>query len=125
LFLTRAGVENQKVVDVIALIIKEFQKIKHAGVNPSEFKRAREYLSGQLLLGLEDTMDHMLWIGEEMATKNRVKSLKNVLKRLERIKPGDIKRIAKDVFDPKRYNLAVVGPVTGPQKKAIQVLLKT
>jgi len=123
LFLVRAGVDNQKVVQAVALIIKELNKIKHDGVSRSEFQRAREYLSGQLLLGLEDTLEHMLWVGEGIVSKNKIKTLKGILKELKKIKPADMKRIAKVILNAKRYNLAVVGPLTGQQKKQINQLL--
>ena len=123
LFLIRAGVDNKKVVETIALIIKELNKIKRSGVTQGEFQRAREYLSGQLLLGLEDTMEHMLWVGEGIITKNKVKTRKSVLKELNKIKPADMKRIAKAILNAKRYNLAVIGPVTDQQETQISKLL--
>jgi len=123
LFLVRAGVDNQKIVEAVELILKELNKIKRLGVGQNEFQRAREYLSGQLLLGLEDTMDHMLWIGEGVIVKNKVKTLKGMLKEFERIKPADMKRIAKETLNTNRYNLAVVGPVTTQQEKQLSRLL--
>ena len=124
LFLIRAGVDNQKIVDTVRVILKELNKIKRAGVAQGEFERAREYLMGQLLLGLEDTMDHMLWIGESIVARNKVKTLKSVLKKFENVSAGDIKRVACEVFNPKKYNLAIVGPVTEQQQKELKELLK-
>jgi predicted Zn-dependent peptidase len=123
LFLIRAGVDNQKIVEAVTLIAKELNKIKREGVSQNEFKRAREYLSGQFLLGLEDTMDHMLWIGEGILTKNKIKTLKSVLNELDKIKPSDIKRVAREILDTKHYNLSVVGPVTKQQEAHLNKLL--
>jgi len=53
LFLVRAGVENSRIVDAMALILKEFRKIRKADVTDSEFKRAKDYLLGQLILVLK------------------------------------------------------------------------
>jgi len=123
-FLIRAGVDNQKIVEAVTLILKELTKIKRNGVGRSEFQRAREYLSGQLLLGLEDTLEHMLWVGEGIVTKNKIKTLKSILKELKKIKPADMKRIARAILNTKRYNLAVVGPVTKQQEAQISKLLR-
>jgi len=68
-------------------------------------------------------MDHMLWIGEGVIAKNKVKTLKEVLKKLAGIKPSDITRVAGEVLDGGRYNLAVVGPITMPQEKELRRLL--
>ena len=81
-FMIRAVLDNKKIVETITLIVKELNKIRRAGVTLGEFQRAREYLSGQLLLGLEDTMEQMLGIGEGIRTKNRIKTRRSVLKEL-------------------------------------------
>jgi predicted Zn-dependent peptidase len=123
LFLVRAGVDNQKIVEAMTLVFRELDKIKRLGVNQSEFQRAREYLLGQLLLGLEDTMDHMLWLGDSLISKDETKTLKSIIKIFEKIKKEDIKRVAKDVLNARSYNLAVVGPVTAQQEKQLAGLL--
>ena len=68
-------------------------------------------------------MEHMLWVGEGVATKNKVKTRKSILKELSKIKPADMKRVAKAVLVAKCYNLAVIGPVTGKQEKQMSKLL--
>ena len=123
LFLIRAGVDNQKIVEAVSVILKELEKIKRNGVGISEFERAREYLSGQLLLGLEDTMENMLWIGGSMISKNEVETLKSVIKIFSKIKKEDVKRVAKDILNVKRYNLALVGPITNKQERQLNQLL--
>ncbi len=123
LFLIRAGVDNQKIVETVTLILKELNKIKRNGVTQSEFQRGREYLLGQLLLGLEDTMDNMLWMGEGILSKNKIKTLKEVVKAFEKIKKGDVQRVAKEILNVNRYNLALVGPITGQQEKQLNQLL--
>ena len=123
LFLIRGGVDNRKIVEATTLILKELSKIRRTGVSQSEFRRGKDYLLGQLLLGLEDTMDNMLWVGEGMISENQVKTLNGIIKVFERIKKEDLQRVAKEVFDPKRYNLALVGPVTGQQEKQLGQLL--
>jgi predicted Zn-dependent peptidase len=123
LVLIRAGVDNKKVVEAVALILKELNKIKRSGVNQMEFQRGREYLLGQLLLGLEDTMENMLWIGEGMVSKNKIRTLKEIVRIFKRIKKSDVQRVANEVLETKRYNLALVGPVTGEQEKQLNKLL--
>ena len=123
LFLIRAGVDNMKIVEATALILKEVGKIKRYGVTQNEFQRGREYLLGQLLLGLEDTMDNMLWIGEGIVSKNQIKTLKDIIKAFEKIKKEDVQRVAKEIFNKNRYNFALVGPVTGQQEKQLSQLL--
>ncbi len=123
LVMIRAGVDNKKIVDAVEVILKELAKIRKNGVTDDEFKRAKDYFLGQLLLGLEDTLDHMLWIGETVISRDRVRSLPDVVKEINHVKLADIKRVAGVLLDPKRLNLAVVGPLTDAQEKDLRVQL--
>ncbi|MCA9401461.1 MAG: insulinase family protein [Candidatus Omnitrophica bacterium] len=124
IFLIRAGVDNNKVTKAIDLIIKQLNKIKKYTVPISEFNRAREYLLGQLLIGLEDTMEHMLWLGEAMIVKNEMRTLKKVIKEFESVTPDDIKRVAREILDLNHINLAMVGPILPDQEIQIQRLIE-
>jgi len=123
MFLIRAGVDNLKIVGALSVIFKELERIKKTNVSADEFKRAKDYVLGQLLLGLEDTMDNMLWIAEEVTTRNKVRTLKTIVDEFKKIKPADIKRLANIIFDKNKYNLAVVGPLTPKQEKDLNQLM--
>ncbi len=123
MFLVRAGVDNKKIVEAIKVIAQELNKVRQKGVTQDEFTRAKEYLLGQLNVELEDTMEHMLWLGDGVITKNRMRTLKSVIASFRKIKKQDITRVAREILNPKRFNLAIVGPVTAQQKKAISQLL--
>lgn len=123
LLMIRAGVDNKKIVGAVEVILKELAKIRKNGVSDDEFKRAKDYFLGQLLLGLEDTLDHMLWIGETVISRDRVRSAQDVIQEVNRVKLVDIKRVAAALLDPKRLNLAVVGPLTDAQEKELRAQL--
>jgi len=123
LFAVRAGVDNQKLIEAMELIFKELDKIGKHRVGDGEFKRAKEYVLGQIVLGLEDTMDHMLWIGENMIAKNKLETVKEVIRRFEKIKIADIQRVATEILDRRRYNLAVVGPLKEAQEKQLKQMM--
>ena len=69
-------------------------------------------------------MDHMLWIGETVISGDRVKSPEDVVREVQRVKAADIKRVACAIFDPKRLNLAVVGPLTDGQEKELRAQMR-
>ncbi len=123
IFCVRAGVETKKIVEVVELTLREFKKIKEEGVTFSEFTRAKDYLLGQLLLGLEDTLDHMLWIGESVISKNKVRTRQSVIKEFEKIKKDDVQRVAREILRENRFNLSIVGPVKEEQEKRLKQLL--
>ncbi|MBL8012472.1 MAG: insulinase family protein [Candidatus Omnitrophica bacterium] len=124
LALIRAGVDNTKIVGAVELVLKELSKIRQNGVTADELKRAKDYFIGQFYLGLEDTMDHMLWIGETVISKDRVNKPSDVEREIRKVGLPQIKRIAQQIWDPKRLNLAVVGPLNDPLEARLRKLMK-
>jgi predicted Zn-dependent peptidase len=120
LFLIRAGVDNVKIVQAMEVILKELKKIQHSGVSEGEFQRAKDYVLGQFLLGLEDTMEHMLWLGESVIAKDEMRRPEDVVKEFQSIQRADIKRVAQEIFNFQKLNMAVVGPITPTQERQLQ-----
>ncbi len=110
-FLVHAGIDNHKVTETINVVLKEIEKIRQALVSIDEFKRAKDFYLGQLMLALEDTLDHMLWIGETTSSMDKVYALKDIVKEVNRIERKDIKEVANHIFREKAVNLALIGPL--------------
>jgi len=115
-FIVHAGIDNRKVNDSIGLILKELRKTKDKLVSIDEFKRAKEFYLGQLALSLEETLDHMLWIGESTAALGHVLSFKEVVKKINRVRSKDIREVAKSIFKEKSLNLALIGPLKNSEQ---------
>ena len=122
-FVVRAGVDNAKIVGALDLILKVLGHLADNGVKEDEFKRAQEYYMGQFLLGLEDTMDQMLWMGSGVISNDRVKSIGDIIKKIKAITRADIKRVAKEILDPPRLNVAIIGPLSEGQQKQIRAIV--
>lgn len=110
-FLVHAGIDNLKSIETVKLILKELKLCKGKLISSDEFKRAKEFYLGQLELALEDTLDHMLWIGEYTASINRIHTLEEIIKEVNKIKREDVRVVAKNIFQGKKLNLALIGPI--------------
>jgi len=119
-FMVRAGVDNTKITGALDLILKVLAKIAANGVKEDEFKRAQEYYMGQFLLGLEDTMDQMLWMGGVIISNDKVKSMRDVIKKIKAVTRNDIKRVASEILNPQRLNVAIIGPMSEDQQKQLR-----
>jgi predicted Zn-dependent peptidase len=114
-FLVHAGIDNSKLLEATSLILKELGACKKEKVSAGEFRRAKEFYLGQLMLALEDTLDHMLWIGEYTTCLDRAYSLGEIVKQVRQVKREDVREAARAVFQEKKLNLALIGPLSGRQ----------
>jgi len=110
-----AGIDNRKASDAVKVIMEELQKIKDTLVTPDEFKRAKEFFLGQLMLALEDTLDHMFWVGEQTAAQDKTYTLSQIIRLVNKIKREDIREAARSIFKESSINLALIGPLEGQQ----------
>jgi predicted Zn-dependent peptidase len=115
-FIVHAGIDNRKVNNAVELILKELKKTKYNLVSADELKRAKEFYLGQLAISLEDTLDHMLWIGESTASIGKVYSLKDIIRKINQVKREDIRKAAQYVFKEKSLNTAIIGPLKDSQQ---------
>jgi predicted Zn-dependent peptidase len=97
-------------VQTLKLIFGQLRRAKTETVSRSEFLRAKEFLLGQLMLALEDTMDQMLWIGESTTSLDKIYSLSQVIREVNKVEIADLKQAAKLIFKKQNLNLALIGP---------------
>ncbi|MCM8770909.1 MAG: insulinase family protein [Candidatus Omnitrophica bacterium] len=116
-FLVHAGIDNRNVPLTIRLILKELQKIKKEVVSADELRRAKEFYLGQLLLALEDTLDHMLWMGEYMAAVDKVYTWQEVRKLVNRVSGSQIRDVARNLFKQNNLCLSLIGPLKNSEKE--------
>jgi predicted Zn-dependent peptidase len=103
-FVVHAGMDNRKVTQAIDVILKELAGTRQTLVS-------NEFYLGQLSLALEDTLDHMLWIGESTVILDKTYSLDSIIKEVARIKREDVREVAQYLFEGKKINLALIGPI--------------
>ena len=119
-----AGVDNRKISKAVELILKELARIKKDPVTKKEFEMAREYYQGHLSFLLEDTTDHMLWLGEKLVTGDDPVDAEEVLRKVRKVTIDDILRLAKKTFRKEGLNIAVIGPAKDKDRTAITELIK-
>lgn len=122
-FIVDAGCQPDKAVETVKVILKELNKIKLKAIARNEFLKAKEYYTGQLLLALEETVDHMLWLGEGLIASNKIYTKDEIIKQINKVTTNDIKRLANNIFLTEDLKLALIGPVTAKQKKDIEKIL--
>ncbi len=106
-----AGLDPDKLVPVLKLIARHLRRFIHTTPGAAELRRARDYVIGQIDLGLESTENQMMWTGEQLLAYGKVINAAEVKQHLCEVKAGEIRRVAQDYFRPDRVSLAIVGPL--------------
>lgn len=123
-FVVYAGCDTGKLTATMRTILAELARIRRLRVPRSELRRAKDYYAGQLLMGLEDTMDHMLWAGEQTATLGRVARPETLLAHIAKVTERDIQRVARQLFVTPKMHVAIVGPVAEPEASRLASLCR-
>jgi len=117
---TQAGVDNKKAEKTIELILKEYRKIKKEGVKKEELQKAKDYLKGKTVLSLESSDVQASFYGEQELLKGEILTPEEKFSKIDEVSVNDIKKLANDIFQPSKLNLAVIGPF----KKKFKNILK-
>ncbi len=119
-FVVDVGVDHAKAPEALSVILRELKKI--AGKEPSkdELRRAKEYYLGQLELGLESSMEHMLWAGESLVSLGRCRTPKEIVAQVGKITMEDISLSAAEIFKDASLHLSVVGPLKGSVVRSLE-----
>lgn len=105
-----AGLEAGNLRRVLAVTVRELRRLRRELVGRAEFERARDYVLGQIDLGLESTENQMLAAGELVVGRGRVLSPGALKRRFSAVTPAQVRAVAREFFRPERLNVAVVTP---------------
>jgi predicted Zn-dependent peptidase len=122
-FVVSAGIDNHKLNDAIKVILQELKKITKESVGKDELVRAKEFYLGQLDLGLENSMNTMLWVGENLVGLGRCRTSEEVAQKVEKVSAEDLQRVAEGLFKNQSLNMAVVGPLEKSAESQLGALL--
>ncbi len=112
---TSAGVDHQKLELTIKLILKEYRGIIRDATE-AELKKAKEFLKGRLSIELEGPDDYASFFGGEEITTGEILTLEQKCAKIDKVLLSDIKRVARDIFQSKKLNLAIIGPHKNREK---------
>lgn len=110
-FIVSAGVDNSKFEEALRVVLGELEKTASILIPTDELKRAKEFYIGQMELGLESSMNQMLWAGESAVCLGRCRTPEEVVSQVSAVTAEDVRRTAHELFQTNALNLAAVGPL--------------
>lgn len=109
-FVVTAGVEPENTVRALDLMCRELARLKDRPVGAGELRRAKDYVIGQLRLGLEGTSHQMIWLGEAALTPGRILQPEEVISKIQEVDAQSVQSLAALAFQEARASLALVTP---------------
>jgi predicted Zn-dependent peptidase len=112
------GVDPKKAQEAVTVIIEELERLRADSVSEAELTKARELSKGRLLLRMEDTRNVGGWIGAQELLLGAVRSVEQAVAEMEAVTLDDMQRVARNIVDPSKLYLAVVGPYRSDKRFA-------
>jgi len=113
---THSGVHANRIEEAIRVILNEYRKITREKVSKRELKKAKEFLKGRLILGLETSDSVANEYLLQSLLEEKIRDPQEILKLIDKVTAEDIQRVAKDIFKTEKLNLAVIGPYKDEEK---------
>jgi predicted Zn-dependent peptidase len=105
----QAGIPKNKLKESMEVILDQYKLLKTEMVSKEEITKAKDLLSGKMILGLEGTDDFTSWYGRQFPFSDKFLSPDEFLKKMKKVSVEDIMRVSKNIFTNDRLNLAVIG----------------
>jgi len=106
----QGGVDIARIDEAIGTIVAEFRRIAEEPIAEDELEKARNYSKGRLVLGLEDPRGLIMFGLRGAVLEGGVREPDEVLRNLDDVTAEDIQRVARDIIQNDRLNLALLGP---------------
>ncbi|NQV12676.1 MAG: insulinase family protein [Parcubacteria group bacterium] len=111
-----AGLDKSKIEKALQVILAEFTKVRDKGISQKELKKAKEYIKGRTLMGLETSDNYASWLTMQEVLTGKIQTIAEKFAKIEAVTAADIQKVAGQVIKNSKLNLAIVGPYKDEEK---------
>jgi len=112
----QSGLDITRVEEALAVISRELRQVKSADVTQKELNDAKEFLRGKIVLNLEDSSNLAEFYAKQELMLGKTMTPEQKMKKYDAVTLGDIQEIAKEIFQTRKTNLALIGPFKNKNK---------
>jgi len=116
-----AGLDRKNVEKSLALVLAQCELLSKKTISAAELRRAKEYTIGTARMSLERASSQNMRLGGSILAHGEIIEPEVVNERVRRVTAEEIREAARQILDPSRVTLAVVGP--DPDLKMLRRLL--
>ena len=108
-----AGCSNERVAEVIDVIMNELRQLVSMPIADSELQRAKDNVKGGLLLGLESTWHRAAYLARQEIYFDRMFSIDETIAGIVAVTLDDVTRVARELLTRTPLSAAVLGAESG------------
>jgi predicted Zn-dependent peptidase len=108
-----AGTSRERFEEVIAIILREFKRLKTDPLDSEELENAKEQLKGNILLSLESSDNRMTKLAKNEIYFGRYQPLMEIVKGIDQVTPESILELSAELIDENYITLVMMGEISG------------
>jgi predicted Zn-dependent peptidase len=117
------GVDATRSEEVVAAIIAEFIRLKTTPVPEDELAKVKEYMIGNMYLGLESSDSIAEFYGFQELMRRKLLRPEQVADKIRAVTSMDIQDVARKIFIDRKLNLAAIGTFgVGAEERFLSLL---
>lgn len=105
-----AGLDSQRSAEALAVIDRELKRICAKKPSSTELRRAKDFLTGNFRLGLEQIRARMFYFGNCVMTYGDVRSPQEVVDFISAVTPDDVLAVANEILADQNRSVSWVVP---------------
>jgi predicted Zn-dependent peptidase len=113
-----AGVDPKRAAEALKVTVGEFLDIASGKrlITELELQRAKDYVVGKTVLGLEDSESVAQYFGIKQLLRGEIETPDEVLAKVKAVKLDDLHQIAQQLIIKDQLRLAIIGPFKNQAK---------
>jgi len=108
-----AGTSASKALEVVDLVMAEFNNLKENPLSEEELRRGKDQLKGNILMGLESSNSRMANLARQEMYFHQFFTAEEVIARIEAVTAEQIQTMAKRLFVGDRIAITLLGRLNG------------
>lgn len=105
-----AGIDSRRLSEVVKVILEEFRELVRTPVGEDELKKAKDHLTGTLMVNLETSDEIANFYGGQEVLVRKIVSPEELIRRVQKVSARNVRELARQVFRRQNLNMAVIGP---------------
>ncbi len=112
------GIDPKGLSVVLPAFIETFQKVAIEAVSDLELSLAKKYRKSTMLMGFEDNENVAAYYGSSHLFMQPLELPEERAQKIDAVTKEDVLRVAKELFRPENFRLALVGPIDDSDRVA-------